>query len=94
MLKIWLDRTHAAPEGWIWARNWTVAIQYIELYWQDQWERWYIDGIPKEEITNEAIISMPYYHRCLADWIERHPAAKNYIFHIHGEGGNVYETLD
>ena len=85
MLKIWVDRENSAPEGWRRVKDINEAIQLIEFYWQDQWEMYYIDGLSQEEIENSAIISLPYYNVIFAEWIQKHPAAKGYLFEIRGK---------
>lgn len=86
MLKIWVG--HNSQEGWKWAQDTNIAKQLIELYWQDQWEAWYIDNVPQEQIENKCIISLPYFDVVFLEWLYAHKASANYEVVIRGGKSN------
>ena len=84
VMKLWIDDTRPAPDGYVWCKTVEEAKQKILYY--SQWINWdmqQVDEIELIDIDHDAGDYRPYggdYIKLL-DWLEE--TGKNYPIHIH-----------
>ena len=90
-MKLWIDDTRPAPEGYTWCHSVYQAIKEIEVFEQSLFDDYYIDNIPFDKLEKIEIIDIDYdageyaqyggdYIKLL-NWLEE--TGRNYPIRIH-----------